>query len=525
MKQHVQFFIFACIVVGIGYTWFVRAVAEIEMETDRPNTVQMFWKGGGREGYEEAKSDKERVKSGKQTVSLPIANLLLIDTVRLDPGNSKGAYTISRLTFSQPGFVRLRLTAEKGLDGLVPLLQVEDMSLDAGGLHFVATGRDPQLELQVRGSLLVVQLIANIAGISLLLQVILYGFARITKQALAYSRGERRSAGTFFSYTFISGLSVLLFFSFSMLLLEYSLRWYYRDVLSTARITYFFNRSLKQFMDERNALGYRGKHFDISKKDVFRIVVIGDSFAYGQGVLPYTDRFPELFEKKLEEKYPLVRFEVINMGLAGMNLPQHLQFLHFTLKLVPDFVLYQWYINDMEITRDGAAFKTPTLGLPLHWHNAFIQHSVIYFLFYELYREIRVASGKQMTYSEYMVSKMEDPASEDSVKANKLLSGLITAFKKENIPLAIVLFPEFTDLEDYSLEFLHKRVLTVCSEHGIPCLDLTEAYVPYNDRIKDLWANRFDAHPGKLAHRIAAEEIFDSFGETWGRMAAEAQAP
>jgi lysophospholipase L1-like esterase len=525
MKQHIQFFLFACLAVGIGYAFLVRAVVDVAVETDGPGIVQVYWKGWAKEVYEEKSSDKESVQPGKQTVSLSVANLLFIDKVRLDPGNRPGTFTLSGVTFSQFGFVRLRLSGDKGLAGLVPLHQVEDISLDAGGLHFVATGGDPQFELQVQSVKVILQLVATIAVLALMLQVILYGFAAMSKQALAHSRGERRSVRSFFSYLFLSGLSTLLVFSLSMLVLEYSLRWYYRDVLSTARVTYFFNRSLHKFMAERNVLGYRGKHFDISKKDVFRIVVIGDSFAWGQGVLPYSDRFPELFEKKLQEKYPAARFEVINMGLSGMNLPQHHQFLHFTLKLDPDFVLYQWYINDMEITREGAAFKTPTPGLPLEWHNTAIQHSVIYFLFYELYREIRVASGRQMTYSEYMVDKMKDPESEDSVNADNLLNGLINAFKKEHIPLAIVLFPEFIDLEDYNLEFLHQRVLSVCSEHGIPCLDLTEAYVPYNNRIQDLWANRFDAHPGKLAHRIAAEEIFDAFGATWGRMAADRQVP
>jgi hypothetical protein len=314
----------------------------------------------------------------------------------------------------------------------------------------------------------------------------------------------------------MSAFSVLLFLFLSLLAVEYGLRWYYSDVLSTSRVTYFYNRSLRKFMQERNSFGFRGTQFEIAKGPVYRIVVIGDSFAWGQGVLPYTDRFPELIARKLAETYPELRFEVINMGLAGMNLPQHNQFQQFTLSLHPDYVLYQWYANDMETSREGADFKTPTLlGIPLSWHRVLLEHSVIYFMLQDLYREIRVAEGKQPTYTQYMTDRFKDPKSPSSTAAQKLLVELAQGFTQKHVPFGIVLFPEFSGLKGNPLGFFQQRILSFCGEQRLQCLDLTPAYMPYQDRMSELWVNRFDAHPSKLAHRIAAERIMGAFADIW----------
>lgn len=522
MKNHLLLYIAALAIVVTGYLFQGGSTVEIDLQVPAPGVLQVFWKGYD-SGYAEERSAKILVRPGQERYRLPLVNTLLLDSLRIDPFNGPGIVRISRLAISQLGVTLVELTPADGLARLQPGGQVTALSLRADGLHFTSMGKDPQFEMRVRSLPLTAAVIAGLLLLALILHVLVLQFFRMSRLAVLHSRGERRSFRSFVAYLAMSVFSVLFFLALCLLAGEYGLRWYYRDVLSTSRVTYFYNRSLGKFMSERNALGFRGKQFEISKGDVFRIVVIGDSFAWGQGVLPYTDRFPEVFAAKLAETYPDRRFEVINMALAGMNLIQHNQFQKFTLQLEPDYVLYQWYVNDMETTREGAAFKTPTL-VPRALHTTLIEHSVIYFLLQDVYREIRVATGKQQTYTAYMVDKLKDPASPGAVEAQKLLDKLATGFSSRGVPFGIVLFPEFSGLRDNPLGFLQERVLSYCTEKQLQCLDLTPAYLPYQDRMLELWANRFDAHPSKLAHRIAADEIFAVFGETWGRMAAEKQA-
>lgn len=306
---------------------------------------------------------------------------------------------------------------------------------------------------------------------------------------------------------------------------EAFLRWHYSDILSTASgRTYFSNRSWPKFGAEQNSFKLRGKQFEVARNNrVMRVVVLGDSLAYGQGVWPYDKRFPEQALTIFQKRHPGLDIEIINTGIAGQDLIQHNQYLaNFVLALKPDFVLYQWYINDMNTTYDDLSlFVAPPLVSNAKWNKTLTEKSVLYFLLQRTWGQIRTQSGLQRNVNEYLTAKFSDPKSKYALAANEQLNKLLNRLKQENIPRGIVLFPSFdTKMSAYQLGFLHKQVLDVCQEHEIGCLDLRQAYSNYDGQIKDLWANIFDHHPSALAHRVAAEEIVDFYGDEWAKMAA-----
>jgi len=69
-------------------------------------------------------------------------------------------------------------------------------------------------------------------------------------------------------------------------------------------------------------------------------------------------------------------------------------------------------------------------------------------------------------------------------------------------------------MDRYPLDFMHERVLRTWRSYRLDCLDLRAAYWGFDD-IRELWANPFDAHPGEVAHRLAAEAILEKFEPTW----------
>lgn len=91
-----------------------------------------------------------------------------------------------------------------------------------------------------------------------------------------------------------------------------------------------------------NAQGWRGPSRKVSKPaNVFRIVVLGDSFADGY-TISVQDRFTEVLEAKRSQ------LEAINLGVAGYSTDQELLLLdHEGWKHQPDLVVLAFYYNDV----------------------------------------------------------------------------------------------------------------------------------------------------------------------------------
>ena len=324
----------------------------------------------------------------------------------------------------------------------------------------------------------------------------------------------RPERGPLFKITVIS-LFLVIFSVVMVLCLEGFLRIYYRNVLSTGDGTSYFSlKNLHLFKDEENGWRLRGKHFEQHADSRYRIVVSGDSFTWGQGVYPATERYTDRVDLMLNPEEGDGNSELINVGICGFNLPNHYKFLHFIDAIEPDYVLYQWFTNDMDLRPDFSQYKTKHLVTNRDIHTWLWKNSALYYLLQRTYGSMQRKDGEKKSYTEYLVDSMGDPESEKAKKAKDLLGRFIDHHKKNGTEMGIVLFPSFYGpMDQYQLGFLHDQVLEVCEKKAIECLDLRKNYV--NVPHKELWANTFDPHPSSLAHEIAAEAIYKTFGPGW----------
>lgn len=102
-----------------------------------------------------------------------------------------------------------------------------------------------------------------------------------------------------------------------------------------------------------NSLGFKDSEFVENRKEEFRILGIGDSFAFG--VVPYEYAYLTILEDLLSEKIGPV--EVLNMGIPGTGPKDYLSLLVSEgLVFRPDLVLVSFFIgNDLiESAREGS---------------------------------------------------------------------------------------------------------------------------------------------------------------------------
>ena len=330
---------------------------------------------------------------------------------------------------------------------------------------------------------------AGLAGIALGWSVQRWSASRITAVAVRVA---------------IAGVATLA----TLVVAEFGLRYVFRDVHSSADGRTFFARRGGPSL-RTNALGFREREIGIKTAGRFRIAIVGDSFTWGQGI-EERERFSNVLEASLGPSY-----EVLNFGIPGNNLPEHVQVLEQALKVLPDFVLLQLYINDFEVPEMirpevHALLPWPTLDLWL------LQSSALYDLLNDEWGQLQEATGLVESYARHMERNLRDPASVNSRAAFGLLGKFIERARAAGVPSGAVLFPNPGFLSrNYPFGYLHDRVRFVCAEQQITCLDLRSSFATAFRNPESMWVSRFDPHPNARANSQAAQEIRAAFREAW----------
>lgn len=309
--------------------------------------------------------------------------------------------------------------------------------------------------------------------------------------------------------------ALLLTFTLAWLIpaVEFATRVVYRDVTTSSDNGGFFSRRwLRSGSVHTNAAGFRERDFtDAKPPGTYRIAVVGDSFTFGNGI-GQQERYSNLLQAQLP-----AHVEVLNFGRPGANTPEHRRLVEELLpRIHPDFVLLQWYVNDVE---DDDSSGRPTFAplLPIRaLHNWLSERSAVYTVANMQWAETQVAAGMTISYPEYLQRRLGDPNSHDSRLDRGLLNQLVAACKKAGVAVGIVLFPDTAGAlgDGYPFAYLHQRVLDVCAEQGLTCLDLRKDFSREKNR-RALWANQLDHHPGARANAIAAEKILEVYSPMW----------
>ena len=291
---------------------------------------------------------------------------------------------------------------------------------------------------------------------------------------------------------------------------EFGLRYWFRHVRSSGNAAAYFAQA-RPIEVVRNSLGYRDREPPPKDPNRYRIAVIGDSFTWGQGI-EASERFSNLIEAFLGPRY-----EVLNFGIPGHDMPQHLEVLAQVLPLAPDFVLLQLYINDFETAEMHRPKPHPLISesTARGWGRA----SVLYDMANGHWAQLQEATGLTESYVHYLQRNLGDPNSPNA----KIAFGMLRTFvekAKAKAGVGLVLFP-MTDAmgpygAGYPVGFIHDRVRQIAADERIGFLDLLPAFSSYKDPTS-LWVSPFDAHPNASANKRAAQEILNAFSRAWQR--------
>jgi hypothetical protein len=328
-------------------------------------------------------------------------------------------------------------------------------------------------------------------------------------------QGSARSllAGT------LTVLLVVITVVLTTLALEAATRFIYRDITTTGdNRSYFARLWREQNPPLLNTHGFRERNFSVPhSRDIYRIAVIGDSITYGQGVSE-EDRMTNILEGFMNANHSGLIFEALNFGWPGTDTVDHIGFLVQTVVgMQPDFVLLQWFINDV---RNDQNLRHSTIPL-VPWsrlHRAMLRHSALFYLTDYGWIQLQNYLGLSESYADFMLTHFRDADGWRAKRAQELLLNFIEICRRNRLSLGIVLFPALQ--QEQPLGFLLNRVLKVCADQQIRCVDLRNTFASVDDS-STLWVNQFDHHPNRHANELAARAVLDAFGAEWAAEADE----
>ena len=287
-----------------------------------------------------------------------------------------------------------------------------------------------------------------------------------------------------------------------IIILEISLRVYLKDDYSVpSHRDLLFRKNWNVKFANLNSLGYRDHEFSVEKRrNFFRILAVGHSLTYGEGIKQIDDVYTELLEKRLNRGNNNITYEVLNIAQKGKNVNNYLSILKSQgLSFQPDLVMIGFYINDIEMDKSRRP-RNYILPEPLHWLLSRV--SYVYCYIYYRYDGWKNKKSYMDYYLEY--SSID---SKDWKRFALLWKEIVDLCKRKNIRTLVVILPHLGMLnDDHPLIPVYENVERLSKNNGALVLNLFPALKGYKP--SDLWVGISDSHPNEKAHQLFAKEIF-----------------
>jgi lysophospholipase L1-like esterase len=288
-----------------------------------------------------------------------------------------------------------------------------------------------------------------------------------------------------------------------------------------------------------NSRGWRDAEYFLEKPaKVTRIMVIGDSVAFGYGV-ELEQMFPKVLERELNRQ-ERGSYQVITLGGAGGNTYSQKNIIRDNVPIYrPDLVILAFNLNDIVPRTVPGKYahssNTPdlvartTFRLRKKLDELFRSNSHLYFFFRErmkvILRQFGIASPVMLPLGafdiedDYGVAAWRDTSGELLEIASQLQRDKVR-FLLAILPVDMQMSPQIADIYRREFGFIfadslvngqaQKIIADFARQHGIACVDLLPSFREnrHEKKFFRVHAGSVDwNHPNPVGHKIIAEEL------------------
>lgn len=271
-----------------------------------------------------------------------------------------------------------------------------------------------------------------------------------------------------------------------------------------------------------NSLGLRERALALERTPgTFRIIVLGDSMAFGPGA-PQESVWPRVLESALgaARRRGVDDTQVVNMAIPGYNTLQELaQLREIGLGLRPDLVVVAFFYNDVELTSRQQAKLHPAVPAGEGKGAVDVRSSIDRaitglksesLLFAYLSPRIGAVMrrfGSKRFGQAASYNRMYGPDQPGWLRVRHALLEMKALTAQAGSELVVVVLPAMVSCapETYPLQTYHDAVDSFLRENAIGYLDLLPDMRGVD--FSRMWVTPTDGHPNAEAHRLIGEAI------------------
>jgi lysophospholipase L1-like esterase len=258
-----------------------------------------------------------------------------------------------------------------------------------------------------------------------------------------------------------------------------------------------------------NSLGIRGPDYPREPPPgVFRITVSGDSVTMGHGVRE-EDAYPAVLERLLNAGSDERRFEVINLGISGLNIIHSLGRLEIKGRFYkPDLVVYGFTLNDIE----GGGYVGNTREEKRHYAALLHRHAKSPSRLLRLvWPRLVILAGSIHPLEGSYTKALERNYFHNDETRSRLDRGLDRLARVARIDGVCGHVFVHTRLEQLVFLHPHRRFYRLIEKKATARgLTVTQSYPKLRWHLAEsLRRHVLDPHPNEEGHRLFAEALYD----------------
>lgn len=304
-------------------------------------------------------------------------------------------------------------------------------------------------------------------------------------------------------------LPMLFGITFSLLLAELGARVLYTgQAFSLEDIEEWNPMDDSQFVPKLNELRFREDPYSdaIFGENYTRVLFLGDSFTFGQGIPDGDARFSDILEKELAIRLNK-QVHVYNASRPGTE-PKH--WVEFYKQVQP--VYKPAHVFAIFFLRDGTDLCTSFRCYESILSEIQSQYSERFLYKYSYLGKFFYNRRIQNEFSEFYAGQIREAYLGDAVQTEVWHSQQEALIQLQEMSLAdgssfeLIIFPILYRLDDnYPFYDVEETIIDFADLAGISVFSLTPGFI--GQSAEDLWVSVSDQHPNKQGHLLAAETL------------------